>query len=273
MKIETILVEEMGFSAPLTVYIQENFEEIDSQRRRPMVIICPGGGYEFLSPREAEPVALRFLSLGFQAAVLSYSVESAHFPIALRQLARAVAVVRGNATKWHVDPQKVIPMGFSAGGHLAASLGTFWNHEVLADLNRELEIRPDGLILNYPVITSGRYAHESSFRNLLGEAFEEKRELVSLELQVTEAMPPTFLWHTVEDRWVPAKNSLLLADALFDAGVPFEFHLFNLGDHGLSLGSEQTAGPAEADLILEDVQGWPELACRWVQELKGMCAK
>lgn len=261
---EKVIVE--NHEAELILYLQDNSVEINPLRKRPLVLICPGGGYEFLSEREGEPVALHFLSLGYQAAVLKYSVAPAvRYPVALRQLAKAVAYIRSKAGEFFVDQQKITVMGFSAGGHLAASLGVNWNKELLADIAPADKIQPNALILSYPVITSGKYAHQGSFQALLGEDYPAKKELVSIEKLVAADFPATFVWHTVADDAVPAKNSLLLADSLYEAGIPFEFHLYNRGLHGLSLGTVETRRSTEPYQILEDVENWPQMADRWLK--------
>lgn len=149
-----------GTTAKLYTYIRDESPEMEAHRR-PAVVICPGGGYGMTSDREAEPVALKFLEKGFQCFILRYSVEPVRFPAALLQLATAVAMVRSRADEWHVNADKIAVCGFSAGGHLAASLGVFWNREFV---NGPLgltpgDAKPNGMILGYPVITSGEFAH------------------------------------------------------------------------------------------------------------------
>ncbi|MBO7364934.1 MAG: alpha/beta hydrolase [Lachnospiraceae bacterium] len=136
--------------------------------KRKAVLVCPGGAYRFTSLRESEPVALRFFAEGIQAFVLWYSAP-APFPKALTELARSVRFIRANAADWNIDPEGIYVMGFSAGGHLAASLSNMWHMGFLNDLcgSAPDEIRPDGNILCYPVITSGEYAHAESFEHLL----------------------------------------------------------------------------------------------------------
>lgn len=231
---------------------------------RPAIIICPGGGYGYTSDREAEPIALQFLGMGFQCFVLRYSVKGQTvFPGALMELAASTALVRNRSEEWHIDPNRIVVMGFSAGGHLAASLGIFWKRDFLLEpLRRESEeIRPNGMILAYPVITSGEFAHRASFVNLLGERYEEQIGLVSLENQVSTDTPPTFLWHMWDDRFVPVENSLLLADALRRSGVPLEMHILPRGDHGLALAS------AETNSETESVKDWPIWVERWIRKL------
>ncbi|WP_313539611.1 alpha/beta hydrolase, partial [Enterococcus sp.] len=161
--------------ATLTTYIIENSAEIEVNRLRPAVIICPGGGYEMLSDREAEPIAIKMMSFGFQAFVLHYSIKPAVYPIALTELATAVRLVRQQHEAWHVDPDKIIVAGFSAGGHLAANLGVSWQEPFLSELldGQKEEWKPNGLLLSYPVLSSGKFAHEGSFQSLLADAYVE----------------------------------------------------------------------------------------------------
>lgn len=251
--------------AKLTVYLLDSVSAAP-ERKRPMVIVVPGGGYEHCSNREGEPVAMQFLAMGCHACVLDYSVSPNRFPTALRELALAIALVREHAGEWKVRENSVLVCGFSAGGHLACSAGVFWNRSVayeVIDKTAE-QVRPDGLILGYPVITSGEYAHEGSFEKLLGEdAPSEIREAVSLERQVTDQMPPVFLWHTVTDDTVPVENSLLLASALQKHKVNFEMHLYPSGCHGLSLATGETGGDREYQ-IEPCCQSWISLVKSWI---------
>ena len=180
------------------------------------------------------PVSYTHLALGFQAFILRYSVAPSVFPRALAELAYSVALVRERAEEWHVDPHRITVGGFSAGGHLACSLGVFWKENFLSSiLKRETALwRPNSLMLCYPVITSGEFAHQGSFVNLLGDRYEQFLNRVSLETQIDENVPPTFLWHTYEDETVPVENSLMLAWALKRHNIPLEMHIYQHGGHG-----------------------------------------
>ncbi|MGJ9385042.1 alpha/beta hydrolase [Salipaludibacillus sp. CF4.18] len=241
---EIITIRTENSEAKLYTYILNNSPDIDSERKRPTIVICPGGGYEFTSDREAEPVAIRLNAMGFNACVLRYSVRPAHYPTALLELSKAVSLIRKNADQWHVDRNKIIVAGFSAGGHLAASLGVHWNKSFLAErlgIASE-DIKPNGLLLSYPVITSGTHAHKGSFEALLDGKEEALFEEVSLEKQVSEDTPSTFLWHTTTDVSVPVQNSLMFAEALVKNKISLEMHIYPKGVHGLSLGTEETKG-------------------------------
>lgn len=240
------------------------------ERKRPAVIICPGGGYGHLSDREGEPVAMQFLSMGIHAFVLNYSLAPDEFPYSFMELASAVSLVRSHASDWFIDPDKIVVCGFSAGGHLACSLGAFWNQEFLykaLEVTAE-DIRPNGMILGYPVITSGAFSHQGSFLNLLGTSAgdETMRRLVSLELQVGSHTPKTFLWHTSTDDAVPVKNSYLLADALTEHGVSVEMHIYPAGCHGLSLATREVSGD-DGRYIVPQCQSWISLAKTWLEQL------
>lgn len=253
-----------GASPTVNVYLWEERHRY-VVKPRPAIIFCPGGAYSRVAKREGEPVALRFLAMGFQCFILRYTTLSMPFPAALAELSETVRMVRQKAGEWNIDPDRIVVCGFSAGGHLAASLGVFWNAEFL---RRPLgytgrENRPDGLILAYPVITSGQFAHEESFKNLLGDSYTEKLSLVSLEKQVTEDTPPAFLWHTFEDEAVPPENALLFAMSMRQKGVSTELHLWPHGCHGLALADDETERTAEGCV------DWPAMAARWIRHLPG----
>lgn len=258
------------WKADLYTYFLDNSIEMHPDKKRPVIVICPGGGYEMTSDREAEAIAVQFLARGFHAVILRYSVAPARYPEALLQLARTVLFLRENAEKYHIDTDKIVVQGSSAGGHLAASMGVFWKKPFLAKrLNTESEmLRPNGLILSYPVISSGDKAHVGSFQNLLGEDYddEEKRESMSLELCVTKDTPKTFLWHTAPDDVVPVENSLLFFQALHALDIPVEMHIYPVGSHGLGLANEETSND-EGFGVQEECQSWIRLACDWMERL------
>ena len=258
MRHEVIRLPETGVE--LEIYLADN-RAVEPERRRALALIFPGGAYAWRSDREAEPVALRMLSLGIQAAVVRYSVAPVRYPKALEEAAEAVAYARAHAEEWFCDPHRIAVMGFSAGGHAAAHIGLKWYQTAQGKA-----CRPDAMILCYPVITSGEYAHRESIENLLGDDYENLKEEVSLEKFVREDTPPVFLWHTREDGSVPVENSLLLAEALCRQGIAFELHVWHRGGHGLSLSSDQVY-PAGDGNIRPECREWIEMAARWLQEI------
>lgn len=274
MRYEVIGIQVKGSAqdTKFCAYILDSSKQFQAGFNRPMIILCPGGGYGMTSDREAEPVAMRLLSFGYHVGILRYSVAPARFPTALLELAEAMKLVHANAEGWNVDSSQIFVQGFSAGGHLAACLGVFWDKPFLG---REAGAKPDilrprGLILNYPVITSRKkYAHEGSFRNLLVGQYEEMKKQVSIERQVTLHVPPCFIWHSFSDQSVPVENALLLANALKKAGVSTELHIYSKGGHGVSLGDETTAD-LDGGKMCKSVQSWIELLHTWLQ---AMCHK
>lgn len=255
--------------AEYTAYLLDS-DHLKPGRVRPAVIVCPGGGYGHLSRREGEPIAMQFLAMGYHAFVLRYSVGNVRFPTALMELALLVSLVREHSGQWQVDPDRIVVAGFSAGGHLACSLGAFWNRDwVYSPLGLTAEqVQPNGMILGYPVISAGPFCHARSFCNLLGDKadHEDMRRLVSLEYQVGPHTPETFLWHMMTDQSVPVQNSLLLAQALAEHQVGLELHIYPAGVHGVALGTEETAG--EDGRYLEPrCAGWMALAGAWLKQL------
>lgn len=233
-----------GFFPTLTTYLPDNTTEIDPNRKRKNVIICPGGGYGFVSEREAEPIALKIAAAGHNAFVLRYSTKPATYPRALMELAESISYIRENAVSLRADRDSVYIGGFSAGGHLAACLANLWNSDYLYDLMKipKFDYKPNGLFLAYPVITSGEYAHSDSFKNLLGKMYVEGNlESLSMEKHVSIDTPKTFIWHTVEDDVVDVRNTLDFVSALKQNNVSFELHIYPEGAHGAALGNFVTS--------------------------------
>ncbi len=269
MLYQEIKISVEGQEATLTTYLLNNTSEIDENRTRPLVILCPGGGYRFVSEREAEPIAIQLNAMGFHVAILRYTIYPAKFPTALTQLAKSVAYARAHAKEWNVQSDKIIVMGFSAGGHLAASMGTLWHETFLEEIMQQPKdnYKPNGLILSYPVITSGEHAHRDSFVALLQDRYNELVDQMSLEKRVTELTPPTFVWHTFEDTLVPIENALLFIQALNEKKVPFELHIYPKGWHGLSLANEETRSIYDKGPLPTQCQSWMSLAGTWINNL------
>ena len=254
----------------LYTYFLDSSIEMRPNEKRPVILMCPGGGYEMTSDREAEPMAMQFLAMGYHVAILRYSVCPVRYPAALLQVAESVLYLKEHADEYHIDPEKIVVQGCSAGGHLAANYGIAWNSPFLTKL-MGMENDPErlcvaGLLLCYPVITSGEKAHEESFRNLLGEQYEEKKEELSLENQVTPDTPPTFLWHTATDETVPVENSLYFFQSCLQQGVSAELHIYPVGGHGLSLANEETCR-ANGIGVQKECQSWISLAQIWLEHI------
>ena len=225
------------------------------------VVIFPGGGYQHLSmEKEGSDVANWLTTTGITAFVVRYRLgPKYHHPVELGDAQRAIRTVRSRASEWGVDPQRLGIIGFSAGGHLASSAGTHFDagSNSSADLIERASSRPDFMLLLYPVITmrGDSITHMGSRKNLLGDTPDDALvRLMSNELQVTRETPPTFLVHSTDDKTVPVENALLFYQALRNAGVPVEMHIFEYGGHGFGL--------APADPVLS---AWTIVCESWMR--------
>ena len=244
-------------------------EELALGKTRPLILMCPGGGYQRTSDREAEPMALTFMAMGYHVAVLRYSCGE-EFIIRLRflQLARAWQLY-GNMQKVgspertrllyrDVRPEAIWQQGWAFSGK---------RRDAMENARRRGRAgKTNGLMLSYPVITAGEFAHRPSIDRLLGENLancERMLEEQSLEKHVSEDVPVTFLWHTLTDTTVPAENSLLFLSALRKAHVPAEFHLYPEGGHGWALANRLTMAPGGKG-IAEGCESWVDLAKTWL---------
>lgn len=240
MKIKKVNVN--SEEVTLTAYLLGDSEEFSNVTKRPVVLIFPGGGYYMTSDREAEPIAMAYLAEGYNAFILRYSVgKESSFEEAFNDAEGAITLIRKNAEKWHVDKNKIATIGFSAGGHLAAALGTMG------------ENRPNALILGYPCIL-----------NDLGLAFS----VPSLEKKVDDLTPPTFLFSTFEDKVVPIEHTLSFMQALNKKNIPFESHIFQKGVHGLSL-AKPLSSSGWKHFVDHDFAQWFKLSISWLQKQFG----
>ena len=235
------LYEYFGIEKPanargdLAILNPGRFREYGIDRKRPAVLVMPGGGYQYTSEREAEPVAFKFLAQGYVPFILYYSVAPATYPQAFKESAMAMVYIRENAEELGVLPSKVSAIGFSAGGHLCGCLATLTGDSVLDFLgNKKPLAKPDACALMYPVITSGAKSHGGSIANISG-GDKELMEFLSLEKRVSKDSVPAYMFATVNDGCVPCKNALLMACAYEENGVPFSLHILEKGTHGLSV--------------------------------------
>ena len=230
-----------GFEPFLHSYLHEDAEI------RPVILIAPGGGYRFVSPSEGEIVARSFYEKGWNCFVFTYTVNSLDLaPLnaqPLHDISRTVRFVRKNAEEFRIDPERFAVCGFSAAGHLCASLAVHYQDDVEENVEYAgVSNKPQGAVLCYPVITSGEFAHRDSFTALLGaDASAEMLHYMSLETQVTADTVPCFIWQTETDDLVPVENSYLMAEALRKEKIPYALHVFTDGAHGLSVATDDWA--------------------------------
>ena len=236
---------------------------LDTDEPRGAVLILPGGGYRIVcEPSEGAPVAKKFNSLGLHAFVLNYRVEPHTFPAAQIDAMRALQIIRANADKWHIDPNVVGTCGFSAGGHLSASLGCSLVDDVQysggdeADNYKRL---PDFIIAGQGVLSFRDRRNEFNAARLLGKGevpvTQQEMDTLAPEYFVNEKTPPCFIWHTFADKVVPFTSSIYFAEALRKYNVPCQLQIFARGDHGILLGMDTP-----------DVSNWPELAVKFIAE-------
>lgn len=273
MRFETIELprQPYGKKTPtMTLYLQDNIP-VQAGRLRPAVIICPGGGYQRCSEREAEPIALAFLARGYQAFVVDYTVldhaeaarGTALLPYPLYDLAHAVATVRAHAEEWSVDEDRIALVGFSAGAHLCAAYSAV-SRRLSFPFEADCAMRDISVaaqVLCYPVIDFSLGWPDDE---VIARALCVDGELDAVQNLVDRDTPRTFIWHTAADAFVPPANTFAYAEALDRAGVDFDCHVFHRGRHGLSLATEQT-GADEAHLD-EHVARWIDLAVEWLEE-------
>lgn len=256
-----------GTTARFIGYVPDNSPEVVPDRTRPTVLIVPGGGYEMTSDREGEPIALQFLAADCNAFVLRYSCAPSVYPTALLEVAEAMRLILDHAEAWHVDPARIAVLGFSAGGHLAADFATSASDGVLRAHGYDPALlAPTALMLAYPVITSGEYRHDGSFRALLGNRYgdEDAMHEVSIEEHIDARTPPVFVWHTMPDDCVPVQNTLMLIEACRAAHVPVEAHLFP--EAAMALRSPPRRPHGKASMASNPVRkrgsGWPSTGSR-----------
>ncbi len=259
-----------GCDPTVTAYLPDNLTEMKrGEQRHPCLVICPGGGYQGCSQREAEPIALHFLPYGFHVFVLTYSTAPNAYPTQVREVAGAMELIRQRANDWKSNPSRIALMGFSSGGHLAAHYATSWDSPAIRAVFPE-SLPVQASVLCYPVITADApWAHFGSFRVLSGkkEPAQEEIDRFSCEKLVRGDTPPAFLWHTSEDSGVPAMNSLLYAQALAAHHIPFELHIYPFGAHGLATSDAITNRPDELGPDEQYDRTWLYAAGKWLQRM------
>lgn len=299
MKIEVINLYEDRNDVTLTAYIQEESSEIKIGKKRPAIIINPGGAYIMLSDREAEPIAMKFAGLGFQTFVLRYSVlnggtnlwpekpevysdvnEQVRYPAPLLELGKAMLTIKKNSEQWFVDKNQIGVCGFSAGGHNCTLYASSYFRNVLTDgLNvTEEELRPAFCIAGYPFVDweleydldldqTTRDYYRMMYFDYFGSPDPSREDMraCSPNYLVSEKTVPSFIWTTAEDRSVDPRHSIRLVNAMTEQGVPYEFHIFGEGHHGLALADQSTL--QNSDDENESVAQWISLVEKWLKKI------
>lgn len=232
---------------------------LGQETNRPAIVVCPGGGYMYCSPREAEPVALRYAARGFHAFILRYSVgrDAADFA-PLKEVSWVIGLIREHAEQWHVNPDQIVTCGFSAGGHLALAAGLLG------------ENKPNAMILNYPAVTLPNMPGVDFILKLLtgrDNVTDEDFAHFSLENHIGKDAPPVFLAATAEDLLTPY-GALTVASKYSHLGLGYELHVFQHGPHGYSL-ADETSADGSIQMLNESYAHWHDLSVDWLHRIFG----
>ncbi len=268
MIVERIPLSQSNVDVYLDAYVAD---KVGDYKRGAMLVI-PGGAYRHVCfEREGEPIAMAFMPYGYNSFVLNYTTgRKDKFPCQLIEVARAIKHIKDNAEKYGIDPERLFVVGFSAGGHLAASSGVLWKmDEVYESVCMPYGYnKPRGVMLIYPVISARLEHHFESFRNLWcnDDPTEEQKARSAIDENVDGDSSPAFIMHTADDSAVDVRNVLRLANAYSDAYIPYEMHIYPHGPHGIALANEITDG-GNPDWNDERIAEWVRLAAGWAKQL------
>lgn len=245
--------------ATLEGYILDCEITLGQNTNRPAIVVCPGGGYLYCSPREAEPVALRYAARGFHAFILRYSVcrDAAGFS-PLEEVSWVIGLIRENAEAWHVNPEQIVTCGFSAGGHLALAAGLM------------AENKPNAMILNYPAVAVPNMPGMDFMLKLLTgkeNVTDEDAARFSLAAHITPDAPPVFLAATAQDLLTPY-GALAVTNRYSSLGLGYELHVFQHGPHGYSL-ADETAADGSSQMLNASYAHWLDLSVDWLHKIFG----
>ncbi len=249
-----------GFEdATLEGYILDCEITLGQEENRPAIVVCPGGGYVYCSPREAEPIALAYAARGFHTFILRYSTgRSCAGMKPLKEVDWVIGYLRENAAAWHIDPNKILTCGFSAGGHLALSAGLMANN------------KPNGMILCYPAVTVPNVPGPDFMLKLLtgkDVVTDEDAAAIDLLSKVTADAPPMFMVATAEDM-LTNFGALPLVNAYAAKGLKYELHIFQHGPHGYALANEVSAD-GSSQVVNSSYAQWLEMSVQWLHKVFG----
>ena len=262
-------------SVSLTAYVHDDIHTCGTEKGRPAIIVLPGGAFSFLSPFEAEPVALTFLQKGFNTFVLRYTVgDDCRYPEVLIEVSSAIKMVRDKAAEWNINPQRVSLMGFSAGACLAGISATQWNAPGISRaLNTSPEyIRPDAAVIAYGCWdNSGTIWNDPAFVNPNASQFPKScPPQLDLINYVGDHVCPLFIWHNQKDKYVPVRNCLMIAEEMCRLEIPVELHLYTGGEHGMSVANQLCYRDEENKRLIEDnpnVSMWVDMCTNWLNKV------
>lgn len=275
---ETVHLE--GSDATLVTYVHDRSLQQDFQiPARPAVIVMPGGAYSFLADSEAEPVALTFMARGYNAFVLNYTVgDDCAMPLILQECSRAILEVRRHAEEWHTDPHAVVLMGFSAGACLAGISATQWNTPGLAasvGASSSDDVRPDACVIGYGCWDNTRTIQNDPvyYNPRAARIAKECTPELDMINYAGPHMPPLFIWHNRNDKYVSVRNPLMIAERMTELGLPYEFHIFSGGEHGMSVANDLACYQGKKRSACEQspsVAAWVPLCASWINGLFGI---
>ena len=271
---EYFRVERQGApKGKLVCYRHGQIAEMNKRMRRPAILVLPGGGYGFVSQREAEPVAIEYYREGFDAFVLDYDVAPVGYPVQLEEAAMAMMYIRRNADAFDILPDKVAAIGFSAGGHLLGCIGTIWNDPAVKEIfGRESEkVRPDASVYSYAVVSPDPAIYRgNTFKNFCGGNASPSD--YAIDVNVGKDCRPAFIWGNSPDRTVLPEHAARLYLAYLAAGVPAELHLFREGWHGMSVCKEEIEHTRPVSEPCIYTRQWIQL-CKTFLKTLGFCVK
>ena len=266
-----MLFEKIQLTEDNDVYLEAYVSEKVGNFVRDTILVIPGGGYGGVcTDREGEPIAQAFVPFGFNAFVLHYSVgRKRSYPSQLVEASLAIKHIKDNADKYNINKDRIFILGFSAGGHLAGSLGTMWHRKEIYDAIPNMDFgynKPCGMMLIYPVLNN----HKGSFQNLLCKDNLSQADISKVDVvkAVDKNTVPAFIMHTFNDEIVPVSNSLDMAAALNKIGVTFEMHIFPDAPHGVALCNEITKTWDDQRLVNPVMAKWVEFAATWSKTIK-----
>ena len=245
--------------ATLEGYILDCEISLGQETNRPAIVVCPGGGYVYCSPREAEPVALRYAARGYHAFILRYSTgwDAADFA-PLKEVSWAIGYIREHAEQWHIDPDKIATCGFSAGGHLALAAGLLG------------ENKPNAMILGYPAVNIPNFPGVNFMLQLLTarkDVTDEDSAHFSLTNHITKQSPPVFMVATAEDT-LTGFGALPVAQRYSQLGLGYELHVFQHGPHGYSM-ADETSADGSSQVVNASFAKWHDLSVDWLKKIFG----